>query len=112
MSRIVSEAELISFIDSMARVWWGAVRAEHWSAERARLEVLRADYAAALNPSGIRIWNVACTTQVNGDAGMAAAIILANVIEDEFGIEIDLDVLPELDSFARIQEYLQRGASV
>ena len=85
MSRIVSEAELISFIDSMARVWWGAVRAEHWHAERARLEVLRADYAATLNPNGLHIWNVACTVPVNGDAGkqttgMAAAILLGSAL--------------------------------
>jgi acyl carrier protein len=35
-----------------------------------------------------------------------AAITLANVIEDEFQIEMDLDLLPELDSFNRILDYL------
>jgi acyl carrier protein len=35
-----------------------------------------------------------------------ASITLANVIEDEFRIEVDLDLLPELDSFDRIREYL------
>jgi len=85
MSRIISETDLIALIDGMDRIWWGAVRAEHWPAERARLEVLRADYAAALNPNGLRIWNVACTVPVNGDAGkqtsgMAAAILLASAL--------------------------------
>jgi acyl carrier protein len=35
-----------------------------------------------------------------------AAITLVNVIEDEFGIEVDLDLLAELDSFSRIHEYV------
>jgi acyl carrier protein len=35
-----------------------------------------------------------------------AAITLANVIEEEFGIELDLDQLADLDSFERIREYL------
>jgi len=34
------------------------------------------------------------------------AITLMNVIEDEFGIQMDFDRLAELDSFERIQEYL------
>ncbi|MGD0500276.1 MAG: acyl carrier protein [Bryobacteraceae bacterium] len=38
-----------------------------------------------------------------------AAITLVNVIEDEFGIQVDFDLLGELDSFGRIHEYL-RGA--
>jgi acyl carrier protein len=37
-----------------------------------------------------------------------AAIMLVNVVEDEFGIEMDLDRLAELDSFSRIHEYLTR----
>lgn len=36
-----------------------------------------------------------------------AAIMLVNVIEDEFGIEVDFDRLGELDSFASICQYLQ-----
>lgn len=40
-----------------------------------------------------------------------AAITLANVIEDEFQIEMDLDLLPELDSFDRILVYLQDKVS-
>jgi acyl carrier protein len=35
-----------------------------------------------------------------------AAITLVNVIEDEFGIQVDFDLLAELDSFDRIHEYL------
>ena len=37
-----------------------------------------------------------------------AAILLANVIEEEFAIELDFDVLAELDSFPRIHEYLSK----
>lgn len=37
-----------------------------------------------------------------------AAITLVNVIEEEFGIEMDLDRLADLDTFSRIQEYLSR----
>jgi acyl carrier protein len=40
-----------------------------------------------------------------------AAITLANVIEDEFQIEMDLDLLPELDSFDRILDYLKGKVS-
>ena len=35
-----------------------------------------------------------------------AAIMLLNVIEDEFEIQIDFDLLAELDSFDRFHEYL------
>jgi acyl carrier protein len=35
-----------------------------------------------------------------------AAIMLVNVIEDEFGIQMDFDRLGELDSFERIHQYL------
>jgi len=37
-----------------------------------------------------------------------AAITLVNVVEDEFGIQMDFDLLPELDSFDRVLEYLQK----
>jgi len=36
-----------------------------------------------------------------------AAITLVNVIEDEFGFQMDFDLLPELDSFQSILEYLK-----
>jgi acyl carrier protein len=32
------------------------------------------------------------------------------VIEEEFGVEIDMDVVPELVSFDRIRQYLQKAA--
>jgi len=35
-----------------------------------------------------------------------AAITLVNVVEDEFRIQVDLDLLLELNSFARIREYI------
>lgn len=36
-----------------------------------------------------------------------AAIMLVNVIEDEFGFQMDYDLLPELDSFDRILKYIE-----
>ena len=36
-----------------------------------------------------------------------AAITLVNVIEDEFGFEMDFDLLPELNSFDRIFSYVR-----
>jgi acyl carrier protein len=41
-----------------------------------------------------------------------AAITLVNVIEEEFGIQMDLDHLAELDSFNRIEEYLRKETPV
>ena len=38
-----------------------------------------------------------------------AAITLVNVIEEEFGIEMDLDQLADLDSFSRVRDYLGRA---
>jgi acyl carrier protein len=38
-----------------------------------------------------------------------AAIMLVNVIEDEFGIQVDFDRLGELDSFESICQYLKEG---
>jgi len=40
-----------------------------------------------------------------------AAINLANVIEEEFAIEVDLDALGELDSFSAIVAYVERRLS-
>jgi len=37
-----------------------------------------------------------------------ASVLLLNVIEDEFHITVDLDRLPELDSFERVLEYLKK----
>lgn len=36
-----------------------------------------------------------------------AAIMLVNVIEDEFGIQVDFDRLGDLDSFEKICQYLK-----
>ncbi len=41
-----------------------------------------------------------------------AAITLMNVMEDEFGMEMDLDDLAELDSFAKIHSYLLKRQQV
>lgn len=37
-----------------------------------------------------------------------AAITLVNVIEEQFGIEMDLDELADLDSFEKVLAYLQQ----
>lgn len=36
-----------------------------------------------------------------------ATITLANVIEEEFGVQLDYDLLPELDTFENFQSYLR-----
>ncbi len=41
-----------------------------------------------------------------------AAITLMNVIEEEFGTEMDFDKLAELDSFDRLRDYLRKEAPV
>lgn len=41
-----------------------------------------------------------------------AAIMLVNVVEDEFGIQMDFDRIAELDSFRRIHEYLTKELQV
>ena len=41
-----------------------------------------------------------------------AAITMMNVIEDEFGLEMDLDDLGELDSFEKVHAYLQKRLQV
>ncbi len=41
-----------------------------------------------------------------------AAITLVNVIEEEFAIQVDFDLLPELDSFGRIRDYLSREMQI
>lgn len=37
-----------------------------------------------------------------------AAITLVNVIEEEFGMQVDLDLLAELNSFERFYEYVRK----
>ncbi len=41
-----------------------------------------------------------------------AAITLMNVIEDEFGFQMDLDDLADLDSFEKLYLYLQKRPQV
>jgi len=41
-----------------------------------------------------------------------AAITLMNVMEDEFGFEMDLEDLADLDSFEKIYSYLQKRLQV
>jgi len=41
-----------------------------------------------------------------------AAITLMNVIEDEFGFEMDLDDLADLDSFDKVYSYLHKRLQV
>jgi acyl carrier protein len=41
-----------------------------------------------------------------------AAITMVSVIEDEFGLEMDLDDLADLDSFEKIHAYLQKRLQV
>ncbi|HTV64764.1 MAG TPA: phosphopantetheine-binding protein [Bryocella sp.] len=41
-----------------------------------------------------------------------AAITLMNVVEDEFGLELDLDDLANLDSFEKLHSYLQNRLQV
>jgi acyl carrier protein len=49
-------------------------------------------------------------TVANWDS--VAAITLMNVVEDEFGLEVDLDDLAELDSFEKLHTYLQKRLQV
>lgn len=56
--------------------------------------------AAAASQTSVAAWD------------SVAAITLLNVIEEEFGIEVDFEELPELDSFNRVQDYLKRECQV
>ena len=48
----------------------------------------------------------AAATATVAEWDSTSAIMLLNVIEDEFGIEVDFDQLAELDSFSKIEQYL------
>ena len=50
--------------------------------------------------------------QTVADWDSVAAIIMMNVIEDEFGMEMDLDDLANLDSFETVHAYLQKRLQV
>jgi acyl carrier protein len=41
-----------------------------------------------------------------------AAITIVNLVEEEFGIQMDLDQLADLDSFSRIHDYLSREMQI
>jgi acyl carrier protein len=61
---------------------------------------------------GLSAEEAARTTQAAYSAwDSVAAITLANVIEDEFAIEVDFDALPELDSFNAVAAYVERRLS-
>jgi acyl carrier protein len=49
-------------------------------------------------------------TVANWDS--VAAITMMNVIEEEFGVEMDLDDLADLDSFEKIHAYLLKRQQV
>ena len=42
------------------------------------------------------------------DWDSVAAITLVNVIEEQFGIEMDLDQIADLDSFEKVRAYLEQ----
>lgn len=50
------------------------------------------------------------TTQSVAEWDSVAAITLTNVIEEEFGFQMDLDVLAELDSFPKVLAYVEAQA--
>lgn len=52
------------------------------------------------------------STATVGNWDSVAAITLMNVIEDEFGMEMDLDDLADLDSFDKLHAYLQKRQQV
>jgi len=47
-----------------------------------------------------------------GSWDSVAAITLMNVVEEEFGMEMDLDDVAELDSFEKLYSYLQKRLQV
>lgn len=51
---------------------------------------------------------IPASSQVTNSAwDSIASITLVNVIEDEFGFQVDLDLMPELNSFNRILLYVK-----
>jgi acyl carrier protein len=48
-----------------------------------------------------------CSQAQNPKWDSVASITLVNVIEDEFGFEMDFELLPELNSFDRILSYVK-----
>lgn len=50
------------------------------------------------------------STQAVAEWDSVAAITLTNVIEEEFGFQVDLDALAELDSFPKVLAYVETQA--
>ena len=48
-----------------------------------------------------------CSQATNKKWDSIAAITLVNVIEDEFGFQMDFEILPELNSFERVLSYVR-----
>ena len=48
----------------------------------------------------------AASTATTGAWDSVAAITLVSVIEEEFSVQIDFEVLPQLTSFALVRDYL------
>jgi acyl carrier protein len=57
-----------------------------------------------LSPEEIRTIN----SESTGNWDSLSTVTLAAVVQEEFNVEIEPDVLPELTSFEAFQEYLQR----
>ena len=57
-----------------------------------------------LGPEEVRSVSV----QSTGVWDSLTGVTLATVVQEEFGIEIELTILPQLDSFAAFQQYLAR----
>lgn len=51
--------------------------------------------AASVSQAGYAAWD------------SVAAITLANVVEEEFAIEMDLEAIGDLDSFGKVQHYVE-----
>jgi acyl carrier protein len=48
-----------------------------------------------------------CSQESNKKWDSITAITLVNVIEDEFGFQMDFEILPELNSFERVLSYVR-----
>ena len=55
-----------------------------------------------LSDAGLR----SASAETTGAWDSVAAITLVNVIEEEFGVQMDYEILPELTSFETVRTYL------
>lgn len=60
-----------------------------------------------LSPEEIRI----VSSQSTGHWDSLSTVMLTAVVQEEFNIEIEPEVVPELDSFEAFRSYLQQSAS-